>query len=157
MRVALMLLSFNSRPTSRLGAASAASTGIGCRFQSSPNLSAGCSLGALEMLRALRNKASSDMFQSSPTYRLGASSSSRAFRRVGACIFQFSPNLSAGCSLITAGGVFIPFWFQSSLNLSAGCIWAMEAFQLLRSLAMPHVFSILAQPLGWVQRLTCYG
>ena len=31
----------------------------------------------------------------------------------------------------------------------------MEVFQLLRSWAIPHVFSILAQPLGWVQRLTC--
>ena len=45
--------------------------------------------------------------------------------------------------------------FQSSPNLLVGCIWAMEVFQLLRSWAMTPVFSILAQPLGWVQRLTC--
>ena len=35
-------------------------------------------------------------------------------------LFQSSPNLSAGCSLITAGRVFALFWFQSSPSLLAG-------------------------------------
>ena len=102
-------------------------------FQSSPNLSVGCSLHC----------------QVQPVARIDS--------------FQSSPNLSVECSLITAGGVFTPFWFQSSsnllvgrslsvspvlplfqssLNLLAGCRWRRS---------YPLCVSILTQPLGWVQ------
>ena len=88
------------------------------------------------------------------TSRLGASRVD-AVEIVDAGQFQFSLNLSAGCSLLQLGVKFLvsiltqPLgWvqlqdakaiiqryvreFQSSPNLSAGCSWAMEAFQRLR-------------------------
>ena len=99
--------------------------------------------------------------------------------------FQSSPNLLVECRGLCAiprfnprptsrlGAVGVPAsLFQSSPNLSVGCIWAMEVFQLLRSILgfNPHPnlsvgcsatlvveslgpvpVSILTQPLGWVQ------
>ena len=41
---------------------------------------------------------------------------------------------------------YLPFWFQSSPNLSVGCIATPVAVSLA-----PGSVSILAQPLGWVQ------
>ena len=115
---------FNPHPTSRLGATQPG------RFQSSPNLSAGCSLIAAGRCSPCSG------FNSHSTSCLGTTwvrGKFPAHPGIGHPLmtFQSSPNLSAGCWFVV---------FQSSPNLSAG-----------RSVV--SVVSILTQPGGWVQRL----
>ena len=87
----------------------------------------------------------SGCFNSHPTSRQGAGGGGHS-----PALFQFSPNLSAGCSPASSGGwgSTIVKSFQSSPNLSAGCsVWIRAR-------------SILTQPLGWVQRsrwLSCFN
>ena len=169
---------FNPHLTSRPGAALGLSL---IRFQSSLNLWVGRSN------RGPRSGVPAGMFQSSPNLSVGCSLHCQVQPVARIDSFQSSPNLSVECSLITAGGVFTPFWFQSSLNLLVG-----RSLSVSRRLPVLHLFqsssnllvgrslsvspvlplfqsslnllagcrwrrsyslcvSILTQPLGWVQ------
>ena len=133
-RIARACSGFNPRPTSRLGAGGGRSSAS--LFQSSPNLSVGCSRGSGIVVSILT--------QPLGWVQRGSSIGS----------FQSSPNLSAGCS--RGSGIVVsiltqpigwvkravaPPSFQSSPNLSVGC-----------SRGSGIVVSILTQPLGWAQR-----
>ena len=122
-------------------------------FQSSPNLSAGCSQSGFSSSICVSR------FQSSPNLSAGRSISLRGVYPIGQSVFnphpasrlgavrpdtfQSSPNLSAGCWFVV---------FQSSPNLSAGC-WCVS---ILTELLVR--VSILAQPFGWAQRgFSCFN
>ena len=134
-------------------------------FQSSPNLSAGCSatpvaeslepvpvsiltrpLGRVQLGYVL-NLSLVISFNPHSTSRLGAASDGVLFGEPWST-FQSSPNLSVGCSNRGPRSGVPAGMFQSSPNLSVEC-----------SLHVGHIqvqvadVSILTQSLGWVQSM----
>ena len=119
---------FNPHTTSWLGAARPD------RFQSSPNLSAGCRSARYVSILAQPLGWVLVCCVSILAQPLGWAQHHRGSSKAGRCIFQSSPSISAGCAS--------PQLFQSSPNLLAGCWFVSILTELLVRV------SILAQPFG---------